>query len=496
MLGTRLIPVIESSDMWGARAGGLPVSSNRTDRRRRVVRSGSAGRGRHGRPIGAPAGEPRQHGTGRFDVLRGAGLMRRGFALLIALAAAIVVFQELTAQFAGGHGRVHTHVSDTAVPAVDLHAQQLVWALPALAVGAAVGAALIVASASRGGIAALGRFGLPGLGRDARARANGMTWGAIAVLAVHFTGKAFDVFPGGHNAVAVTLGSVLSIGTFRLHRHTIEHEAYRTFNLVAMLLAVGSLASMSITPTGAWWTHNFSTLGTSDDIAAACFNVAIVVSGAGMAAMAVSLTRAVAEPRFGARRGGLTAMRVLIVLIGVSLMGVGLVPIDGATALHNVAASVAAASFAVLCLGVQLWAKRLPRSLVVASYASIVIEVIAMVAYDGIGVFNLTVFEIVAFTLVFAWLIALVAITHASPQPTDAASRRHVVPARVTGPQAGAPPEGPHARTAVRRHAPGRRIPRRTPRGPARTAAFHDVHRALRRDGEGADEPPDAVPIG
>ena len=42
---------------------------------------------------------------------------------------------------------------------------------------------------------------------------------------------------------------------------------------------------MSITPTGEWWTHNFSTLGTSDDIAAACFNVAMVVSGAGMAAM-------------------------------------------------------------------------------------------------------------------------------------------------------------------------------------------------------------------
>ncbi|WP_162256590.1 DUF998 domain-containing protein [Agromyces sp. Soil535] len=473
------------------------MPSNRMDRQqRRVVRSGRADRGLHGRPIGAPTGAPRQRGTGRLDVLPGAGLMRRGFALLIALAAAIVAFQELTSQFAGGHAQVHMYDGHSAVPLVELHAQDLVWTLPALAAGVAVGAALMVASASRGGIAALRRFGLPGLGRDARARANGMTWGAVAVLAVHFTGKAFVVFPGGHNAVAVTLGSVLGIGTFRLHRHAIEHEAYRTFNLVAMLLAVGSLASMSITPTGAWWTHNFSTLGTSDDIAAACFNVAIVVSGAGMAAMAVSLTRAVAEPRFGARRGAITAMRVLIVLIGVCLMGVGLVPIDGATGLHNVAASGAAASFAVLCLGVQLWAKRLPRSLVVASYASIVIEVIAMVAYDGIGVFNLTVFEIVAFTLVFAWLIALVAITHASPQPTDAASRRHIVPARVTGPHAAVAAEGPRARTAARRHPPGGRIPRRTPRGPARTATLHDVHRALRRGGEGADEPPDAVPIG
>ena len=247
-------------------------------------------------------------------------------------------------------------------PVVEVHTVDLVWALPAILAGAAVGAALVVASASRAGIATLARLGLPGLGRDARARANGLTWGAIAVLGVHFTGEAFDVFPGGHSLAAIVLGAGLGIGTFRLHRHAIEHEAYRTFNLIAMLLAVGSLASMSITPTGEWWTHNFSTLGTSDDIAAACFNIAIVVSGAGMAAMSAGLTRAVAEPRYGLRRGGLVAMRVLIVLIGVSLMGVGLVPIDGATDLHNAAAFAAAASFAVLCLGIQLWARRLPRA--------------------------------------------------------------------------------------------------------------------------------------
>ena len=110
-------------------------------------------------------------------------------------------------------------------------------------------------------------------------------------------------------------------------------------------------------------------------------------------------------------------------------MGVGLVPIDGATDLHNAAASSAAAAFAVLCLGVQVWARRLPRSLVIGSYASIAVEVIAMFAYDGIGVFNLTVFEVVAFTLVFAWLIALVTITHSSPPAADAAGDRHLVSA-------------------------------------------------------------------
>lgn len=417
--------------------------------------------------------------------------MRRGSALLIAIAVAIVVFREFTSVFAAGHA--HGGGAPGAARGVAMHAADIVWALPAIAAGAAVGAALVVASASRAGIATLAHLGLPGLGRDARARANGLTWGAIAVLGVHFTGEAFDVFPGGHSLAAILLGAGLGFGTFRLHRHAIEHEAYRTFNLIAMLLAVGSLASMSITPTGEWWTHNFSTLGTSDDIAAACFNIAIVVSGAGMAAMSAGLTRAVAEPRFEARRGGLMAMRALIVLIGVSLVGVGLVPIDGATDLHNAAAATAAASFAVLCLGVQLWARRLPRSLVAGSYLLIAIEVVAMIAYDSIGVFNLTVFEIVAFTLVFAWLIALVAITHSTPATTDAATGRHLVPARAGArhPVAGAA-EHPAARAAARRTPPGR-IPSRVPRPATRTAASHDVRRALRRDG--ADDPPDAAAI-
>ena len=426
--------------------------------------------------------------------VRGGAAMRRGYVLLIAIAIAIVVFHELTSMFAGGH--VHGGSGRRVSVVVEMHAIDLVWALPALAAGAVVGAALTVASASRARITALSRLGVPSIGPTARARANGLTWGAIAVLGVHFTGEAFDVVPGGHSVAAIVLGVLLGVGTFRLHRNSIEHEAYRTFNLIAMLLAVGSLASMSITPTGAWWTHNFSTLGTSDDIAAACFNIAIVLSGAGMAAMSGALTRAVADPRYGTRRFGLVTMRVLIALIGVSLMGVGVVPIDGATDLHNAAASSAAAAFAVLCLGVQVWARRLPRTLVIGSYGSIAIEVIAMFAYDGIGVFNLTVFEVVAFTLVFAWLIALVTITHASPPAPDAADRRHLVPARTRGRRRGrasvAGVEHPSSRPGARRSPPGRVPSRRPPRPPARTASSHDVRRALRR-GDGGDDSSDGT---
>ena len=175
-------------------------------------------------------------------------------------------------------------------------------------------------------------------------------------------------------------------------------------------------------------------------------------------------------------------MRVLIVTIGVSLMGVGLVPIDGATDLHNAAAMTAAVAFAVLCLGVQVWARRMPRALVVASYTSIAIEVIALVAYDGMGVFNLTVFEIVAFTLVFVWLIALVAITHTHIEATDAASRRHLARQRVAPHPAATVHDSAagRPRVGVRLRPPGRTTPRSS-RPPHRSGALGDVQRALHR---------------
>lgn len=296
------------------------------------------------------------------------------------------------------------------------------WALPAVAVAAVAGATLVIVSGSPASLEALRAFGIPDISAQRRARANGLVWAGIGLLMVHFTAPAFEFVSGGPVVAGLVFALGLGVGTMRLHLAAIEHEAYRSFNLVAMLLAAGSLASMSITPTGEWWAHNFSTLGTSDDIAAACFNIAVTMSGLGMALLGPALTGALRAERFALRRGGLTAIRVLIAFIGVSLMGVGVVPIDGATVLHNVFACGAAAGFAVLALGVQLWARRMPRALVIFSYAALGIEVAAMIAYDGLKVFNLTVFEIVAFTLVFAWLIALVAITAGAERAARAAA--------------------------------------------------------------------------
>lgn len=479
--------------MRGAYVGATPTTLRAPYPQRRVVALRGIGRAEHVRSDVAPAPAP---GGDRLAHLaaRAARPMRRIFSTLIALAFGVVAMRLFAVEvLGGGHAlfvdgglggamarRAPIDDPTAAAHAIErgLVAHEPGFLLVALAAVAML-ALLLVVSASEAGLSVVARYGLPGLDPRARAYANGLVWASVAVLAVHFAGPAFDFVPGGHEVAGVLLGAVLGWGTARLHRRAIGHDAYRTFNLVSMLLAAGSLASMSITTTGQWWTLNFSTLGTSDDLAALCFNVGIVVAGLGMAALGPLLTRSLRDPRHGARRGGVTTMRVLIAVIGLSLAGVGLVPIDTDTLVHNLFACGAAAGFAGLAGGVRAFARRMPRGLIVLSYGFLAVEVLAMVAYDRLGLFNLTVFEIIAFTLVFAWLIALVATT------SHHADERAPAPVVATGSH------------LVRRC--GRREHRMRHRAGAAAPARPGRHRpVVRRPGmagadASADDPPDRL---
>lgn len=441
-LGSGLFPGIESSAMWGDGTGSISAEFGQAVvLRQRMVLYGFADR-KVGNPPSVEHAKP-------FG-----SLLRRVYALLSTIAVTIVLAKAI-------EPRIGTPTAGLGMSRVD-------WLLPAMIGGSVVGVVLVLSSGSWAGLALVTRLGLPTIGPRVRAGANGLIWAAVAVLAVHFTSTAFDVMPGGHRLVAILLGLAVGFGTYRLHQHSIAHDTYRTFNLVALLLATGSLASMSITPTGQWWTHNFSTLGTSNDLAAVCFNVAVAASGAGMAGLSGAMTRALEGERFALRRGGAWVVRILIILIGASLMGVGLVPINGNTDLHNSFAGGAAGAFALLCTGVQLWAARPPRTLVAFSYAALLTECVAMFSYADLGLFNLTVFEVVAFTLVFAWLIALVATTssheHAHEAVAAPATEPHRMPPRRRTVSVRQPSSAPPLRrtgsrgpaSITRRHAPSR----------------------------------------
>ncbi|MGI9824365.1 DUF998 domain-containing protein [Agromyces sp. Marseille-Q5079] len=322
-----------------------------------------------------------------------ASVMRRVLVTLIALLLGVAVFQVFAPRLG------------TPIDAgwYDRQAGAIVFGVVA---GGLAFVALGIASVSERGIEVLHRFGFRSTPGNRAALAAG-SWFAVAALGVHFSAAAFLPVPGGQWGVGLVLGGGLAIGVFCLHRVAVHDHAYRTFNLAALLLATAAIASMSTTAAGPWWDLNFSTLGTTDDAAAFYFNAGAVLSGLSMALLARTLTSGLASPRFGASPARMRVLRVCIVAIGACLMGVGLVPIDTATDLHNLFALGAAASFAVPALGLRLLVPAAPKRLVVLSVALVVVEAGAMGLYDGVRLVSLTVFEIVAFSLIFVWLIAL-----------------------------------------------------------------------------------------
>jgi hypothetical protein len=281
----------------------------------------------------------------------------------------------------------------------------------AVLVAAVLLAALLMAAAEhRNRSAATGRA--PRVTSGHRATANAVVWAVIATLAVGAAGDAFTPLPGGAVVAGALIAGMLGGVTGAVHRRAHGQAAYRSFNMVALLLAAGCLASMSMTTTGAWWALNFSTLGTSDDLAAVFFNLGLILSGLAMAAMGGRLASGIQRPEHDARRAAVPVVRALIAVIGVSLAGVGLVPIDTDEVLHNVFACAAGAAFALLASVTPVLVRRMPRTLAITSRASLALEVSAFVVYDRLGLVSLTVFEIVAFALVFVWLITLVVTTH------------------------------------------------------------------------------------
>ncbi|WP_400999915.1 DUF998 domain-containing protein [Agromyces sp. GXQ0307] len=363
--------------------------------------------------------------TGQAPVARHAALISAMVAIAIAVAvAAATRLVDLVPHSHDGLGTGHVVVDVVCVAVAVLVALLLLTALTVAS----------VPSHRRGGRAGcLVPWAGPGVG----ALANASVWATIAALAVGSAAEAFDGVPGGHLAACAAIAGGLGATTGAVHRRAHHQTVYRSFNVVAMLLAAGCLASMSLTDTGEWWARNFSTLGTSDDVAAVWFNAGLVLSGGAMAAMAGRLVRGLARPEYRARRGGRAVAHGLIGIIGFALAGVGLVPIDADEALHNVFASAAGAAFFGLAAGTPWLVRRMPRRLVVTSVAALVTEVAAWVVYDGLGWASLTVFEVVAFALVFVWLIALVVTTH--PERVDAAVRaelpqRTAVPGRAAAP--------------------------------------------------------------
>lgn len=175
-------------------------------------------------------------------------------------------------------------------------------------------------------------------------------------------------------------------------------------SLVLMVfLVVGVFASMLSATDPDWWKKNLSTLGISDDISSLTFNITVIIAGLIVTTIAHFGTAQIraTTPR---QRRGRRIVRVELIVIGVFLACVGLFPVDQHFAVHNTVASGMAVVFVALVVGLRWNVPAAPRVFVLLGYAFVLCIVVLAVTF-ATGYYNLTAVELIAFLIIFSWLM-------------------------------------------------------------------------------------------
>jgi len=237
-------------------------------------------------------------------------------------------------------------------------------------------------------------------------------WIAIAdVVERSFTGA--EVFP---LAGALLAGAAMACTAYivALSAATMTPA---TLSVVLMLfLVVGAFASMLSASDEQWWKLHLSSLGVTDDLSALTFNVTLIIAGIIVTTVAHfgTATIPVASPR--AARGR-RIVRLELTMMGLLLCGVGVFPVDRFLALHNLCATGMVVVFITMVIGLRRTVPGTSQVFVTMGYVFVAC-IIVLAVFFATGYYNLTAVELVAFLIIFTWLLLFLRNTEQTPATT------------------------------------------------------------------------------
>ncbi|MHC9046516.1 DUF998 domain-containing protein [Microbacterium saperdae] len=237
--------------------------------------------------------------------------------------------------------------------------------------------------------------------------------GAASVMERSFIGAVLFPF-----SAAVLTGVVIACTAYL----TVVSATSMTPTLLSLVLmvflVVGVFASMLSATDPEWWKKNLSTLGISDDISALTFNITVIIAGLLVTTIAHFGTAGI-PVRTDRERRGRAIVRGELLLLGVLLACVGLFPVDQHFAIHNSVASGMAVLFVALIIGLRRNLPTAPRVFVMLGYVMVLCIVVIAVLF-ATGYYNLTAVELIAFLIIFTWLVLFLRNTAAMADvPTD-----------------------------------------------------------------------------
>ncbi|TLP96975.1 hypothetical protein FEF26_08305 [Nesterenkonia salmonea] len=265
--------------------------------------------------------------------------------------------------------------------------------------------------------------------------------GIFRVFQEAFIGLTID-----HIAGAVLLAVVGGVSAYFSFNSGARITAFSLSTLLAVFMASGVLVSMIFAENPFWWHVMFSELGTGQAGLTSfwTFNTTLVVSGIIITTLTAFITRdleiwashervrvarrlatraeenrnAAGKVRLRTRISNalsghfrtprIALLRAAMIVMGLSLAGVGLIPINLHHDLHSLVTGISGLSFLFILLSVPYLLPGFPRSFYLLSLIAAAGLVFSFLLWMPIDYWNLTSLELVGAAILFAWLIVFI----------------------------------------------------------------------------------------
>lgn len=265
--------------------------------------------------------------------------------------------------------------------------------------------------------------------------------GIFRVFQEAFIGLTID-----HIAGAVLLAVVGGVAAYFSFNSGARITAFSLSTLLAVFMASGVLVSMIFAENPFWWHVMFSELGTGQAGLTSfwTFNTTLVVSGIIITTLTAFITRdleiwashervrvarrlatraeenrsAAGKVRLRTRISNalsghfrtprIALLRAAMIVMGLSLAGVGLIPINLHHDLHSLVTGIFGLSFLFILLSVPYLLPGFPRSFYLLSLIAAAGLVFSFLLWMPIDYWNLTSLELVGAAILFAWLIVFI----------------------------------------------------------------------------------------
>lgn len=224
--------------------------------------------------------------------------------------------------------------------------------------------------------------------------------GLAALLSLSFKGAVVFSF-----SAVLLAGVATALTAYIVFLSSVHMSAMLLSLMLAVFIVFGALTSMLSASDPLWWEKNLSTLGIGNDISSLTFNVTLIVAGIMVTTIAHYATAPLPATTKAEIRGR-NVMRTLLVVLGLLLACVGAFPLDRNATVHNVSASGMAILYVVIVFLFPRMVPSIPRVFAVLGYVYVAVVVLLAIFFIT-GYYNLTAVELVAFSLIFSWVIVL-----------------------------------------------------------------------------------------